>query len=72
MTAEEPSAEFIPAALSTDEASASSSAAPSLRTAEPNNRILGMTPPQLAVIVGLGAALMCILAVFAYIVFSAS
>jgi len=66
MTDEEPSADIPPVP------SASSSAAPSPRPAAPSSRILGMTPPQLAVIAGLGLAFLCILAVFAYIFFSAS
>ena len=47
-------------------------AMPEPRPQARSNRILGMTPTQVAVIAGLGLALLCLLAVFAYIISTAS
>lgn len=47
-------------------------AQPSERAARQTNRILGMTPAQLAVLIALGLALLCILAGFAYIISTTS
>jgi hypothetical protein len=65
MTDDEPSAEGVSSALE-ESGYAGSVQRPKSR------RILGMTPLQIAVIVALGLALMCILAVFAYLVFFTS
>ena len=35
-----------------------------------SNRVLGMTPPQLAVIVGLAVVLLCILVGFGYLIYT--
>lgn len=64
MTDEEPSMQAAPAALRE-----SNPAQPLPRPNSPSNRILGMTPLQLAVIGALGLALLCILAGFAYVIF---
>lgn len=50
----------------------SSPARPLQGSAARSNRILGMTPLQLAIIVGLALALLCILAGFGYIIFTRS
>jgi len=69
MTNEEPSIEVTPAAtLSGTRLRESNPAMPLPRPKPSSNRILGMTPIQLAVIVVLGLALMCIIAGFAYVI----
>ncbi|HJR80287.1 MAG TPA: NERD domain-containing protein [Anaerolineales bacterium] len=62
MTDEEPSAEGLSSSPEASDAAASIQRSKS-------RRVLGMTPLQLAVIIGLAAALVCILAAFAYLVF---
>lgn len=62
MTDEEPSAEGLSSSPEASDATASVQHSKS-------RRVLGMTPLQLAVIIGLAAALVCILAAFAYLVF---
>jgi hypothetical protein len=47
-------------------------AGPASSPAARSNQILGMTPGQLAVIGGLALALLCIVAVFAYIIYTSS
>lgn len=48
----------------------SSPATPLPRSASPAKRVLGMTQPQLMIVAALAIALLCILAVFAYILFN--
>ena len=67
MTDEEPSIEVESGALSQANPAQSSE-----RTARQTHRILGMTPVQLAVLIALGLALLCILAGFAYIISTTS
>jgi hypothetical protein len=67
MTEDEPSMEATPEA-----AYESGSAQPMQGQTAKSNRMLGMTPPQLAIIVGLALALLCILAAFGYIIFTTS
>ena len=67
MTDEEPSIEAESDTLNTADA-----AQPSERAARASNRILGMTPAQLAILIALGLALLCILAGFAYIISTTS
>lgn len=64
MTDDEPSADGVPSALQ-ELSSAGSTAQPKPK----KQRVLGMTPLQLAVIAALGLALVCVLAGFAYLVF---
>ena len=67
MTDEEPFMEVGSGTLNPADA-----AQPSERAARASNRILGMTPAQLAVLITLGLALLCILAGFAYIISTTS
>ncbi|MEO7840465.1 MAG: NERD domain-containing protein [Anaerolineales bacterium] len=67
MSDEEPSIEVASGALSQADP-----AQPSEGAARAGNKILGMTPAQLAVLVALGLALLCILAGFAYIISTTS
>ena len=67
MSDEESSIEVAPSALHE-----SSSAESSSGTTAKSRGSLGMTPLQLAVIAGLALALLCILAVFGYIIFTSS
>ncbi len=67
MTDEEPSIEVASGALGQ-----ANPDQPSERAARQTNRILGMTPAQLAVLIALGLALLCILAGFAYIISTTS
>jgi hypothetical protein len=48
----------------------SNPATPLPRPTSPAKRVLGMTPPQLMIVVALTIVLLCILAVFAYILFN--
>jgi disulfide bond formation protein DsbB len=48
----------------------SNPATPLPRPSAPAKRVLGMTTPQLIVIAVLAVALLCILAIFAYILFT--
>ena len=67
MTDDEPFNEVGSDTLNTADA-----AQPSERAARSGNRILGMTPGQLAVLIALVLALLCILAGFAYIISTSS
>ena len=67
MSDEEPSIETGSDTFSQADAAESSRSVP--RT---SNKILGMTPPQLAILIALGLALLCILAGFAYIISTTS
>ena len=67
MTDDESALEIIPPVLQE-----SSSAAPVQQPKPKGQRVLGMTPIQLAIIAALGLALVCILAIFAYVIFIAS
>jgi hypothetical protein len=48
----------------------SNPAIPLPRPASQAKRVLGMTRPQLIIIIAMAIALLCILAIFAYILFS--
>ena len=67
MADEEPFADVSSGTLG-EPGSEQSSSSPAAR----NSRILGMTPGQLAMIAGLALALVCILAVFGYIIYTSS
>jgi len=67
MTDEESSVEAAPAAFNESSSAESLSDAPAK-----SSGTLGMTPLQLAIIAGLALALLCILAVFGYIIFTSS
>lgn len=67
MTDEEPEADIPP--VNMPQAGLEQSAKTPLKR---GNRILGLTPPQFAVIAGLALALICILAAFGYIFFTTS
>ena len=67
MTDEEPYSDIPPVNMQQ-----AGQAQPSQERAKRNNKILGMTSMQLAVIVGLALALVCILAAFGYIIFTTS
>jgi hypothetical protein len=54
----------------TPAAEESSPATPSPRSGSPAKRVLGMTPLQSVIIAALAIALLCILAVFAYLLFN--
>ncbi len=70
MDEEEPSMDVTPAASTIRE---SSPAQPLKPTPTPRaKRVLGMTPPQLAVIIGLALVLLCILVGFGYVIYTNS
>ena len=70
MSDEEPSIEVGSGPLS--QADAADPSQPSARAPRASNKILGMTPAQLAILIALGLALLCILAGFAYIISTTS
>ncbi|HKY54284.1 MAG TPA: hypothetical protein VJM08_08270, partial [Anaerolineales bacterium] len=65
MVEEEPSTEVATADLKDSGTTQSLEESP-----KRSNRVMGMTPLQLAIIAGLALALICILAVFGYIIFT--
>jgi hypothetical protein len=69
MVDEETDVETLPSSLSAFE---SSPAEPLPPANPPSQRVLGMTRPQLAVVATLALALLCILAIFAYLLFFSS
>ena len=70
MTDEEQSIEVGSGTLS--QADLAGPSQPSARAPRASNKILGMTPAQLAILIALGLALLCILAGFAYIISTTS
>ena len=70
MTDEEPPIEVGSGPLS--QADLADPSQPSARAPRASNKILGMTPAQLAILIALGLALLCILAGFAYIISTTS